>query len=48
MVFIRKKQVKGNLYYYLVETLNRRQKNIKYLGKQIPNEMRGLWHKNKK
>lgn len=38
MVFVRKKEIKGNLYYYLVETRKHRQQHLKYLGRQIPDD----------
>jgi len=48
MAFIRQKQVKGNPYFYLVETLkNKKQRHIRYLGKSVPENMAGLWHKNR-
>jgi len=43
MAFVRPKNINGNIYYYLVETKNKRQRVKKYLGKQIPTNFMPLF-----
>jgi hypothetical protein len=49
MAFVRTKKVKGHIYYYLVESYMEngtvKQRILKYLGKEIPEEYLGEYRK---
>lgn len=48
-MYVRKKRIKGNDYFYLVESnFNQMQKHLKYLGKELDNEYKLLYGKRKK